>query len=122
MTPLTEVDWNNDSFLSRETKAARIWLYEKGLMLAQEEGNPIDAQMQSFLSDVRTDGRPRADLEVGLAASTAAILSNLAMDENRRVFFREMETLGVAAPVSSIPVNPPPQKPAPNTPKPPIEP
>jgi predicted dehydrogenase len=122
MTPLTEVDWNNDSFLSRETKAARFWLYEKGLMLAQEEGNPIDAQMQSFLSDVRTDGRPPADLEAGLAASTAVILSNLAMDESRRVFFKEMETLGVAAPATPIPANPPTPKPAPNTPKPPIEP
>jgi len=106
MTPLTEVDWNNDSFLTREAKSARMWLYEKGLMLAQEESNPIDAQLASFLRDVRGGGRPRADLEVGLAASAAAILSNLAMDENRRVFFKEMETLGVAAPAPSVPPKP----------------
>jgi predicted dehydrogenase len=103
ITPATEVDWNNDSFLTRESKSARFWLYDKGLMLPQEDRNPIDTQLESFLSDVRSGGRPRADLEAGLAASTAVILSNIAMEENRRVFFKEMETMGLppVAPVSA---------------------
>jgi hypothetical protein len=92
------VDWQKDSFLARESKFARRWLYDKGIMLPQEDRNPVDTELESFLSDVRSGNRPRADLEVGLADSTAVILSNLAMDENRRVYFKEMETMGVAPP------------------------
>jgi predicted dehydrogenase len=80
MTPATEVDWKNDSFLTREAKLARGWLYEKGIMLPQEDRNPGDTELESFLSDARTGNRPRADLEFGLAYSTAVILSNLAME------------------------------------------
>jgi predicted dehydrogenase len=98
ITPATEVDWKNDSFLARESKFARRWLFDKGILLPQEDRNPVDTQLESFLSDVRTGNRPRADLEVGLADSTAVILSNIAMDENRRVYFKEIETLGIAAP------------------------
>jgi predicted dehydrogenase len=98
ITPATQVDWNNDSFLSRESKLARRWLYDKGLMLPQEDRNPVDTELESFLSDVRSGDKPRADLEVGLADSTAVILSNIAMDENRRVFFKEIETMGMPAP------------------------
>src|SRR5256885_121955 len=44
---------------------------------------------------VGRDGkRPLADLEVGLADSVAVILSNLAMDEERRVQFSEIEKMG----------------------------
>ncbi len=106
ITPATEVDWNNDSFLSRESKLARRWLYDKGLMLPQEDRDPVDTELESFLSDVRSGNRPRADLEVGLADSTAVILSNIAMEENRRVYFKEMETMGLPAP--PVPVIPKP--------------
>jgi len=98
ITPATEVDWKNDSFLARESKFARRWLYDKGIMLPTEDRNPVDTELESFLSCVRSGNRPRADLEVGLADSTAVILSNLAMDENRRVYFKEMETMGLPAP------------------------
>jgi predicted dehydrogenase len=117
MTPATEVDWNNDSFLSRESKLARRWLYDKGLMLPQEDRNPVDTELESFLSDVRTGNRPRADLEVGLADSIAVILSNIAMDENRRVSFKEFETMGLPAPAA--PVSAKPAAEAPGTAKPP---
>jgi predicted dehydrogenase len=113
ITPATEVDWNNDSFLSRESKLARRWLYDKGLMLPQEDRNPVDTELESFLSDVRSGNRPRADLEVGLADSTAVILSNIAMDENRRVYFKEIETMGLPAPAK------PAAQPAPVAAKPP---
>ena len=72
-------------------------------MLPQEDRNPVDTELEGFLSDVRTGNRPRADLEVGLADSTAVILSNIAMDENRRVFFKELETMGLPAPTAVAP-------------------
>jgi predicted dehydrogenase len=103
----TEVDWQKDSFLTRESKVARRWLFDKGILLPQEDRNPVDTELESFLSDVRSGNRPSADLEVGLADSTAVILSNVAMDENRRVFFKEIETMGITAPTPP----PIPQKP-----------
>jgi predicted dehydrogenase len=99
LTPATQVDWNNDSFLARESKLARSWLYEKGLILPQEDRNPVESELESFLNDVRNGKRPLADLEVGLADATAVILSNMAMDENRRVFFKEIESMGLPAPL-----------------------
>jgi predicted dehydrogenase len=86
-----------ESFLERELKYARRWLYSKGIMLPEEERNPVDVELESFLNDARTGARPKADIEVGLADSTAVILSNLAMDEERRVYFKEIETLGRSA-------------------------
>jgi predicted dehydrogenase len=121
ITSATQVDWQKDSFLVRESKFARRWLYDKGIMLPQEDRNPVDTELESFLSDVRTGNRPPADVEVGLADSTAVILSNIAMDENRRVFFKEIESMGtaplvpVASPVVPLPLGTPaagPTKPA----------
>ena len=84
----------DESFLEKELKFARRWLYSKGVMLPEEDRNPVDVQMESFFDAVRTGARPKADLEVGLEDSTAVILSNLAMDEGRRVYFSEIEKLG----------------------------
>lgn len=120
MTPSTEIDWQNDSFLLRESKIARRWLFDKGIMLPQEDRNPVDTELESFLSDVRSGNRPRADLEIGLADSTAVILSNMAMDENRRVAFKEIETMGLPAPPKPV-VAPPPSVTA-STPKAPASP
>ena len=94
ITPETDVNWKNDPFLLRESKLARRWLYTKGIMTPEEERNPVDTELVSFLNDSRTRAKPKADVEVGLADSTAVILSNLALDEGRRVFFKEMETMG----------------------------
>jgi len=123
ITPTTEVDWKNDSFLARESKFARRWLYDKGIMLPTEDRNPVDTELESFLSCVRSGNRPWADLEVGLADSTAVILSNLAMDENRRVYFKEMETMGIAVPTPPpAPVIDVPAKSSPSQPQPPAAP
>lgn len=86
----------NESFLEKELKFARRWLYSKGVMIPEEERNPVDIQMESFFDACRTGARPKADVEVGLQDSTAVILSNLAMDEGRRVYFSEIEKMGVA--------------------------
>ncbi len=86
----------NESFLDKEMKFARRWLYSKGVMVPEEDRNPVDIELENFLESVRTGKRPLADLEVGLADSTAVMLSNLAMDEGRRVYFSEIDKLGKA--------------------------
>jgi predicted dehydrogenase len=85
-----------DSFLTREAKFARRWLYSKGIMVPEEDRNPVDAEVEDFMlcaKDPRNK-QPKAGLEIGLNDSTAVILANLAMDENRRVFFSEIEKMG----------------------------
>jgi predicted dehydrogenase len=88
---------DGESFLERELKYARRWLYSKGVTLPEEDRNPVDAQMESFFECCRTGDTPKADLEAGLANSTAVILSNLAMDEERRVYFNEIEKMDLEA-------------------------
>ncbi|MCC7500159.1 MAG: Gfo/Idh/MocA family oxidoreductase [Bryobacterales bacterium] len=85
----------NDSFLQREMKFARRWLYAKGVMVPEEDQNPVDVQLESFFDCCRTGKHPLADLEIGLADSTMVILANKALDEGRRVNFNEINTMGV---------------------------
>jgi predicted dehydrogenase len=89
---------NDDSFLEKEMKFARRWLYSKGVMLPEEDRNPVDVEMESFFDACRTGKHPLADMEVGLADATTVVLANLAMDEGRRVYFNEMEKMGNGAP------------------------
>jgi hypothetical protein len=84
----------NESFFDREMKFARKWLYSKGVMVPEEDRNPVDVELESFLRACRTGERPKADVNVGLADSTMVILANLAMDEGRRVYFTEIEKMG----------------------------
>jgi predicted dehydrogenase len=88
---------DDESFLGRELKYARRWLYSKGITLPTEDRNPVDVHMESFFDCCRTGDRSKADVEVGLANSEAVILSNLAMDEERRVRFDEIEKMGLKA-------------------------
>jgi predicted dehydrogenase len=87
----------NDSFLRREVKFARRWLYSKGVMTPEESRNPVDVSLEDFLFCARDGKRPQADIEVGLMDSTGVILSNLAMDEGRRVYYGEIEKMGRGA-------------------------
>jgi len=90
-----ELDLNKgDSFLSREQKFAKRWLYAKGIMTDDEDRNPVETELESFFNDSRTGGHPKADLEVGLNDSKAVILSNMCMDEDRKVKFSEFDGLG----------------------------
>jgi len=84
----------NDSFLQREKKFAQRWLYTKGVMADDEDRNPVETELESFFNDCHTGGHPKADIEVGLRDSTAVMLSNMCMDQERRVYFKEIETLG----------------------------
>ncbi|MCL5744681.1 MAG: Gfo/Idh/MocA family oxidoreductase [Acidobacteria bacterium] len=81
-----------ETFLERELKYARRWLYAKGIMVPQEECHPVRAELESFFDCCRTGRSPKADLEAGLNSSLAAILANRAMDEGRRVTFSEIES------------------------------
>jgi predicted dehydrogenase len=87
----------SDSFLSRESKFARRWLYSKGIMAPEEDRNPVTVELEDFFLCCKdpANHKPKSNLEVGLNDSTAVILSNLAMDEHRRVDFSEMQTLGL---------------------------
>lgn len=84
----------NDSFLQREMKFARRWLAAKGVMALEEDKNPVNAEIEGYFESIRTGVKPKADVEVGLADSTTVILSNLAMDEGRRVYFTEIDKMG----------------------------
>jgi hypothetical protein len=83
-----------ESFLEKEMKFARQWLFSKGILVPEEQRNPVDIELESFFNDCRTGGHPKADLEVGLQDSIAVILSNLALDEGRTVLFSEIENMG----------------------------
>ncbi|HTS31794.1 MAG TPA: Gfo/Idh/MocA family oxidoreductase [Bryobacteraceae bacterium] len=83
-----------ESFLDREVKFARRWLTAKGVMMQEEQKNPVDVELESFFQNCRDGQRPRADIEIGLADSVAVILSNLAMDEGRKVYFNEIDKMG----------------------------
>ena len=87
----------SDSFLTREAKFGRRWLYSKGIMVPEEDRNPVTVSLEDFFLCCKdpVHRKPKANLEVGLNDSTAVILSNLAMDEHRRVDFSEMQTLGL---------------------------
>jgi predicted dehydrogenase len=89
-----DLQTSNDSFVSREMKFARRWLYNKGIMTPIERRDPVEVELESFLHCVRSGAKPRADIEVGLLDATGVILSNLAMDEGRRVYYNEIEKMG----------------------------
>lgn len=86
----------NDGFIEKEMKFARQWLLQKGVMVSEEDRNPVDVELESFFNDCKTGGHPKADLEVGLADSVAVILSNMAMEQERRVYFNEIDKMGTS--------------------------
>jgi hypothetical protein len=85
----------NDGFVDRELKYARRWLYNKGVIVPEEDKNPVDSELEGFLQNCRDGKRPLADVEVGLRDSTAVMFSNMCCDQERRVNFSEMDKLGL---------------------------
>jgi hypothetical protein len=63
-------------------------------MVPEEDKNPVNVELEEFMRACKSGRRPKADLEVGLNDSVAVILSNLAMDEGRRIQFSEIEKMG----------------------------
>jgi len=84
-----------ESFLEKEAKFARRWLLAKGVMVQEESRNPVDLELEGFFQNCRDGGKPKADLETGMADAVAVILSNLAMDEGRKVYFNEIDKMGL---------------------------
>ena len=85
----------NEGFVDRELKFARRWLYTKGVMVPEEDKNPVDNELEGFLESCRTGKRPLADVEVGLHDSIAVMFSNMCADQERRVNFNEIDKLGL---------------------------
>ncbi len=85
---------DKDGFLDKELKFAKLWLMQKGVIVPEEDRNPVETELESFFNDCKTGGHPKADLEVGLADSIAVMLSNMAMEQERRVYFNEIDKLG----------------------------
>ncbi|MFN9920134.1 MAG: Gfo/Idh/MocA family protein [Acidobacteriota bacterium] len=92
---------NQESFIEREMKYARRWLYQKGVMVPEEDRNPVDIELESFFNDIKTAGRPKADLEVGLHDSAAVMLANRSMYEERKVLFSEIDNMGKPEPAKA---------------------
>jgi len=90
-----------ESFFEKEVKFAKRWLTTKGVMVQEEPRNPVDTELESFFNCCKTGQKPRADIEVGMADAVAVILSNLAMDEGRKVYFNEIEKMGKGAPAAA---------------------
>jgi predicted dehydrogenase len=92
-----------ESFAEKELKYARRWLYAKGVLVPEEDVNPVDTQLASFFECCRDGKRPKADVEIGLADSIAVILANLSMDQERRVYFSEIEKMGKPSEAKPVP-------------------
>jgi len=86
----------DEGFFAREMKFARRWLTAKGVMVQEEQRNPVDIELESFFQCCRDGKKPQADIEVGMQDAIAVILSNQAMDEGRKVYFNEIEKMGKA--------------------------
>ena len=82
-------------FIEKELEFAKRWMYQKGIMTPKEDRDPEYVELESFLTDVRDGGRPASDINVGLQDSVAVMLANLAMDEERKVYFSEIEQMGL---------------------------
>ena len=80
----------SESFVEKEMKFARRWLYSKGVMIPNEARNPVTVSLESFFNDCKKGATPKANYEVGLDDSISVILANRAMDEERRVKFSEI--------------------------------
>jgi predicted dehydrogenase len=86
----------SEGFLDRELKFARRWLYTKGVMVPEDDKNPVDSELEGFLENIRDGKRPRADVDVGLHDSIAVMLANMCVDQERKVYFNEIDKLGAA--------------------------
>jgi predicted dehydrogenase len=92
----------NESFIEKEMKFARRWLYSKGVMVPNEARNPVTVSLESFFNDCKNGATPKANYEVGLDDSISVILANRAMDEERRVKYSE---IGHGAAPAASPAN-----------------
>ena len=81
-------------FVEKEMEFAKRWLYQKGIMAPEEDKDPEYKELESFLLDVLEGGTPKAGIEVGLQDSIAVILANKCMEDERKIYFSEIEEMG----------------------------
>ncbi len=86
---------NDESFFGREGKFARRWLMSKGVLAQEEQKNPVDTELEHFFEGCRAAKTVISPIEIGMNDAIAVILSNLSMDEGRKVYFNEIETMGL---------------------------
>ncbi len=63
-------------------------------MMPEEDKDPEYKELESFLLGVRDGGKPKAGIEVGLQDSIAVILANKCMEDERKIYFSEIEEMG----------------------------
>jgi hypothetical protein len=85
----------DESFFGREGKFARRWLTAKGILTQEEAKNPVDTELEHFFEGCRANKTIVSPIEIGMNDAIAVILSNLAMDEGRKVYFNEIEKMGL---------------------------
>ena len=70
---------------------------------AHPGSGPVTTSLVHFFNDIKTGGTPKANFEIGLHDSATVCLANKAMDEERRVQFSELASLGhgTAAPAAA---------------------
>jgi predicted dehydrogenase len=91
-----DLELSKDSgFFQKEAKFARRWLMSKGIMVQEEQINPVDIELEKFFEGCHQKKTLVAGIEAGMNDSIAVILSNLAMDEERKVYYSEMDKLGL---------------------------
>jgi hypothetical protein len=84
-----------ESFIEKEMKFARQWLYAKNIMVPMEAKNPVTTSLEHFFNDIKKGNiMPKANYKIGLEDSISVILANKAMDEERRVMFSEIASMG----------------------------
>ena len=71
-------------------KWAHLWLEQNGVMVQQEEPSPDSRQFARFLRVLPHGQAARCRSDIGLANSVMVMQSNLAMDEGRRAYFKEV--------------------------------
>jgi predicted dehydrogenase len=83
--------------LRDQVQSARRWFASQGVELPEEEPDPVAAELEEFLACARDGRRPKADVEIGLADSTAVILTNVAMERRQTLAYREIDAFAASS-------------------------
>jgi predicted dehydrogenase len=84
----------DESFLDREMKYMRRWLYARGVMLPEEDTHPVAAQLAGFFDCVREANRPKAGVDAGLNNAQSVMFAQQALDGGQRVRFAGVASAG----------------------------
>jgi predicted dehydrogenase len=90
-----DADSGEVGFIAKEVEYAKRWMYRKGILSPSASVHEEYGELESFLDCVLTGAKPNSDIEVGLQDSVAVMLSNLAMDQERKIYFSEIEAMGL---------------------------